>query len=90
MWKLAQSCPEDLLRLVVLDARGQRVWAQDVKAIPRVGEDVLLHNAAGETMLSAPVMQVVWGFNEGRAGQSVAVILGEPIVPPSTAEAVVN
>jgi hypothetical protein len=90
MWKLAQSCPEDLLRLVILDARGQRLWAQQVKAVPRVGEDVSLHNAQGEMMLNAQVMQVIWGFNEGRAGQSVAIIVGEPSAPPLDDELVVN
>lgn len=74
---------EDLLHLIVTDADGKRLWAHDVKAIPRIGEDVLIFGKDGEgTLYGATVTDVLWGFYEHVAGQVVTVKLGPSLVKP--------
>ena len=60
----------DYLSVTITD--GDKSWAQQGMAVPRVGDYVTCRNNSSE-VFSGKVYQVHWGVREGRPGMEVTV-----------------
>lgn len=73
------SAPEDLLSVRFTDPAGKALWTNKVRAVPRVGDSVLLFDQDKNPTYAAPVTDVMWSMYHQVAGQIVTVRLGENV-----------
>lgn len=73
--------PDDLTTVIVYDADKKVLWRNRVKAIPRVGDDILVFDQDKTVSYGAPVTDVVWALYENVAEPVVMVQLGSRMKP---------
>lgn len=76
---------EGQLSMTVYGPNSEVVWHQQVRAIPRIGEHILMTDPAraGWTR-GGTVKEVFWNLGEGVAGQHVGVFLDEITEKPAS------
>lgn len=73
---------EDELNLIVYGPDGKSIWSGPIKAVPRVGEVVMINDPSdSDWQVGGEVIRVIWMLRDTVGGQLVAVYLDQLVRP---------